>query len=364
MEAHAAVIEKAGDPFTFRDIEFDDPRNDEVLVRVVATGVCQTDAHIRKQEYKTPLPMVLGHEGAGVVEAVGDGVTGLKPGDHVVMSYPYCGHCRYCLTGHPAFCEQGFDLSFQGMRADGTNAYHDGVHGHFFGQSSFATYSLANQNNVIKVPDEAPLELLGPLGCGFQTGAGTILTALQIPAGSSVAVVGAGGVGLASVMAAKVAGATTIIAMDLSDERLALAAELGATHTFNTKDADITEKLLEVTDGGVDYAVELTGVPKILSATLEGTAMLGTVAQVAGPPMGTKADLDVNTILNGRGIRGYIQGDAVSKQFIPTMVKLYLEGEFPFDKLTKMYDFTDIEQAFDDSASGKTIKPILKIGEF
>lgn len=151
--------------------------------------------------------------------------------------------------------------------------------------------------------------------------------------------------------------------VDISDDRLALASELGATHTFNTKEADITEKLLEVAPGGVDYVVELTGIPKILSAALEGTAMLGTVAQVAGPPTGTTAELDVNTILNGRGVRGYIQGDALSKEFIPTMVKLYMEGNFPFDKLVTLYDFKDIEQAFEDTASGKTIKPILKIGE-
>ena len=151
MQARAAVLEKAGEPLVFRDVEFDDPRGDEILVRVVATGVCQTDAHIRKQEYETPLPIILGHEGAGVVEAVGEAVQGIEVGDHVVMSFPSCGHCRYCLSGHPAFCEQGFDLSFQGVRADGTNAYHDGVHGHFFGQSSFATYSLANQRNVVKV---------------------------------------------------------------------------------------------------------------------------------------------------------------------------------------------------------------------
>jgi aryl-alcohol dehydrogenase len=229
MRIRAAVVEQKSGPFVFRELDLDEPRVDEVLVRIVATGICQTDIHVRNQEYPVPLPLVLGHEGAGVVEQVGAGVEGFKAGDHVVMSYPSCGHCRFCHGGHKAYCEHAFEMCFGGSRLDGSNALHwphnypsaEIMHGAYFGQSSFATCAIASASNVVKVPSDLPLELLAPLGCGFQTGAGAVLNSLQVRAGSSLAVFGAGAVGLAAIMGAKIAGAAPIIAVDInpSDSR-------------------------------------------------------------------------------------------------------------------------------------------------
>jgi D-arabinose 1-dehydrogenase-like Zn-dependent alcohol dehydrogenase len=219
LRIRAAVVERKSGPFVFRELDLDEPRVDEVLVRIVATGICQTDIHVRNEEYPVPLPLVLGHEGAGVVEPVGAGVGGLKAGDHVVMSYPSCGHCRFCHGGHNAYCEHTFEMCFGGSRLDGSNALHwphddpsaEVIHGAFFGQSSFATYAVASASSVVKVPGDLLLELLAPLGCGFQTGAGAVLNSLQVRAGSSLAVFGAAAVGLAAIMAAKIAGAAPII---------------------------------------------------------------------------------------------------------------------------------------------------------
>ena len=359
MKITAAVITEKSGPFIFCDIEIDEPRDDEVLVQMVATGVCQTDAHIREQAYKTPLPIVLGHEGAGIVARVGKNVINVVQGDHVVMSYPSCGHCDKCLSGHSPYCANGFELSFGGHRLDGSNAMHDGIHGHFFGQSSFATFAITNERNLVKVCKDLPLELLGPLGCGIQTGAGAVLNALKVPAGSSIAVFGTGSVGLAAIMAAKLAGATKIIAVDINSERLSLAMELGATHSINGKEEDVQKSIVTLTPGGVDYVVEVTAQAKMLSLALKVLNMQGQVALVGGAPAGTEASLDLNSLLNGRGVKGVIQGDSIPQIFIPKLIEFYKKGQFPFDRLIKLYPFEEIEAAFADSHSGKVIKPIL-----
>ncbi|NDW07998.1 alcohol dehydrogenase catalytic domain-containing protein [Jiella pacifica] len=228
MRVRAAVIEEKAGPFVFRDLHLDDPRATEVLVKIHSVGICQTDIHVRNQDYPVPLPLVLGHEGAGIVEKVGAGVKGIEAGDPVVLSFPSCQECSYCRTGRNAYCEHAFEICFGGSRLDGSNALHwpDGagqnkaIHGHFFGQSSFATYALADQSNVVKVPSDLPLELLAPLGCGFQTGAGAILNALQVAPGSHTAIFGVGAVGLSAIMAARIAGAASI-----SLSRLGLSRE-------------------------------------------------------------------------------------------------------------------------------------------
>ena len=362
MKVRAAVVEEKDGPFVFRDVVADMPRSDEIVVRVVATGICHTDAHIRSQGYETPLPLVLGHEGAGIVENVGGDVTSVAPGDHVIMSFPSCGRCHHCLAGHPAYCDHNLRLSFGGARLDGSNAYH-GVHGHFFGQSSFATYSLANERNTVKVADDVPLELLGPLGCGFQTGAGAVLNSLRVQTGASIVVLGAGAVGLAAVMAARIAGADPIIAVDINDERLELARSLGATHVVNGKNEDTKARILDTTRRGADYIVDLTGSPKMLGMAVEALAPTGTAALIGAARQGTQASIDMASLLNGRVVRGVIQGDAVPQIFIPKLIDLYRAGKFPFERLVQFYDFEDIERAFDDSKQGRTIKPILRIAK-
>jgi aryl-alcohol dehydrogenase len=362
MKIRAATVEKKGAPFTFRETEMDGPRADEILVRVVATGICHTDAHIRNQGYETPLPIILGHEGSGIVESVGTEIRSVQPGDRVIMSYPSCGRCDHCLAGHPAYCDYNLALSFGAARLDGSNAYHDGLHGHFFGQSSFATHALTTERNVVKVADDLPLELLGPLGCGLQTGAGAVLKSLKVPVGASIAVFGTGAVGLAAIMAAKVAGADPIIAVDISEERLTLARELGATHTINGKKEDTRRRIMDITRRGVDYLVDLTGQPSMLSMGLNVLAPLGSAALIGAAQAGTQVPLDMAMLLNGRTVRGIIQGDAIPQTFLPELLQLYKVGKFPFDRLVRYYDFEDIEQAFEDSRQGRTIKPILRIG--
>jgi len=363
MNVRVAAIEAKSGPFVFRQTEMDEPRSDEVLVRVVACGICHTDTHVRNQGYQTPLPIVLGHEGAGVVEKVGADVERVKPGDRVAMSFPSCGRCDHCLGGHPAYCVHNLRLSFAGARLDGSNALHDGLHGHFFAQSSFATYSLATERNVVKVPDDVPLELMGPLGCGFQTGAGAVLNVLAVPVGASIVILGTGAVGLAAIMAARVVGADPIIAVDITDERLALAQELGATHGINGKTEDVKSRVHEITRGGADYVIELTGQPKMLAMAVEATAQLGMTALIGASAAGAQAPIDMTTLLNGRSVRGVIQGDAVPQLFVPKLIGLYKAGQFPFDRLVRFYEFDDIEQAFNDSKQGLTVKPVLRIGK-
>jgi aryl-alcohol dehydrogenase len=362
-----AVAREKEKPFTIEKARIRGPKDDEVLARVVATGLCHTDLIVRDQYYPVPLPAVLGHEGAGVIEALGPGVKDLKVGDHVVLTYGACGHCDPCSGGHGAYCKDFFGLNFGGGELDGSTAIQDPhgqpLHDHFFAQSSFATYALSRENNAIKVPVDAPLELLGPLGCGIQTGAGAVINSLKVRAGSSFAAYGAGAVGLSAVMAARVAGATTIIAIDVVPSRLELAKELGATHTINSREVDVIEAVRAITAGGVDFALESTGRTEVLEQGIEALGGLGVIGVVGAPKLGVKAAFDVNNLLlGGRSIRGIVEGDSVPKVFIPQLVQLYQQGRFPFDKLVRFYPLEQINQAAEDSLKGITLKPVLKIG--
>ncbi|MDE1148091.1 MAG: NAD(P)-dependent alcohol dehydrogenase [Azospirillaceae bacterium] len=362
----AAVVRGKGEAFVVEQATIAEPGPREVLVRVVATGVCHTDIIIRDQYYPSPLPAVLGHEGSGVVEAVGSGVTAVAPGDHVVMTFMSCGTCPSCEQGHPAHCANFFALNFGGGAADGATATCDAhghaLHDHFFGQSSFGSLAIAHERNVVKVPKDAPLELLGPLGCGIQTGAGAVLNALRVRAGASFAVFGSGAVGLSAVMAARVAGATRIIAVDVTPSRLELARELGATHTINSRETDPVAAIREITGGGVDYTLESSGRPEVLRQAIDALGILGTCGIVGAPKLGTAATFDVNDVMvPGKRIMGIVEGDAVPQIFIPQLVELHLQGRFPFDRLVKFYRFDQINEAIEDSEKGRTIKPILRL---
>ncbi|MBP3973117.1 NAD(P)-dependent alcohol dehydrogenase [Pseudoxanthomonas spadix] len=364
-EITAAVVRSQGAPFTIEQARLRAPQGDEVLVRVVATGLCHTDLIVRDQYYPVPLPAVLGHEGAGVVEALGPNVKDLKVGDHVVLTYGACGHCHHCDSGHGAYCKDFFGLNFGGSDLQGNTAITDSsgapLHDHFFAQSSFASYALSRENNAVKVPADAPLELLGPLGCGIQTGAGAVINSLKVGPGSSFVSLGAGAVGLSAVLAARVAGATTIIAVDVVASRLELATELGATHVINSGEQDIVETVRAIC-GGADFALESTGRPEVLAQGIEALGSMGCIGVVGAPKLGTKAEFDVNNLLlGGRSIRGIVEGDSVPQVFIPQLVQLYQQGRFPFDKLVKFYPLDQINQAAEDSTKGLTLKAVLRM---
>lgn len=365
METTAAVVREKEQPFSLENLEIEEPREDEVLVRIVGAGLCHTDLIVRDQWYPVPLPAVLGHEGSGVVERVGSGVTKVQPGDHVVLSFNHCGQCANCLTGKPSYCHAFFELNFGGSRPDGScslSAGGEAVHSHFFGQSSFSTYSLAAQNSVVRVPQNVPLESLGPLGCGVQTGAGAVLNSLQPEPGSSIAIFGTGAVGISAILAAVVAGCTTIIGVDVKPSRLELARELGATHTVNAAEEDPVEEITAITGGGANYTLETTGVPAVLRAAVESLSTLGTCGIVGAPPLGTEVSLDMNNVMiPGRVVRGIIEGDSVPEVFIPRLIDLHEKGRFPFDRLVRYFDLDQINEAAADAESGGTLKPVLRI---
>ncbi|WP_406351480.1 NAD(P)-dependent alcohol dehydrogenase [Streptomyces sp. NBC_01635] len=364
MNVTAAVVRGKSMPFAVEELELDDLRPGEVRVRMVATGVCHTDAIVRDQVYPTPLPAVLGHEGAGVVEAVGSAVTSVAPGDHVVLSAASCGVCAQCLSGKPMYCENAYDQCFGGRRPDGTTALSsngEAVSSHFFGQSSFATYANVVERSVVKVSRDAPLEKLGPLGCGLQTGAGAVLNELRPEAGTSLVVFGAGAVGSAAVMAAKVAGCTTVVAVDLHDSRLELARRIGATHTINSGSTDVVSELKKITGGkGVDFVVDTTAVPGLLTQALDALAIRGTIVLVGAAAAGTTVPFEIGeSLLKGWTFKTVIEGSSVPQVFIPHLVELWQQGRFPFDELVRTYEFEAINEAFADSADGTTIKPVV-----
>ncbi|WP_353214768.1 NAD(P)-dependent alcohol dehydrogenase [Salinisphaera hydrothermalis] len=366
-EVRAAVTPSQGAPFEIRTLHLRAPEADEVRVRVVATGLCHTDLIVRDQLYPVPLPAVLGHEGAGVVEAVGPNVRHLRPGNHVVLSYGHCGACANCDDGAPSYCVDFFGRNFGGSGPDGGHALTDDggkpVNDHFFSQSSFATYALCRENNAVRVTEQAPLALLGPLGCGIQTGAGAVMNTLAVTPGSRVAIFGAGAVGQSAIMAARIVGAATIIAVDIIDSRLDLARELGATHVINASREDPVEAIREISDGGVDYGVESTGNTNVFRQGIDSLGKRGVIGAVGAPPLGDETSFDVNDLLiGGKQIRGIVEGDSVARTFIPQLIDLHLQGRFPFDKLVRYYDFEDINQAAADSEKGETLKPILMLG--
>ncbi len=365
MNMRAAVLRDHSLSMPIECVAVDEPRADEVLVRVVATGICHTDIKVAQVEGLSPRPIVLGHEGAGVVEKVGSAVRKLAPGDHVVLTFDSCGRCPTCSVGKPSYCYEVAAVCFSGKRLDGsTTLVSDGaaVHGNFFGQSSFATHAIANERNAIKVRKDATLELLGPLGCGLQTGAGAVLNSLGVRAGQSIAIFGVGAVGLAAVMAARIAGASKIFAIDVVDERLALARALGATQTINGGKTDALAAILAETGRGVDYALDTAASDKAIEQAIDCVGPLGTCGLIANKSPAQTAPVKIlGSMLRGRSIRGIVQGDSVPDLFIPRLVDFFMEGRFPFDRLVKFYPFDDIAHAMRDADSGATIKPILRM---
>ncbi len=363
MKIKAAVVREAGGPFNIEDIELEDPREDEVLVKIVSSGLCHTDLVARMQYIPFPLPGVMGHEGAGIVEKVGSKVTKVKPGDHVATSYMSCGVCSACMQGTTGWCPDFKRLNFGGRRADGsTTMSKDGetIHGSFFGQSTFATHALVSDRCVVKVPSDVPLEILSPMGCGIQTGAGGVINSLHPKPGSSIVVFGIGSVGLSAIMAAAVCGCTQIIGVDVVDSRLELAKEFGVTHTINSGNTDPVEEIRKITGGGVAYSLECTGIPAVFRQSVDCLMNGGVCGLIGVAPVGVEVSLEMQFLLDGRTIKGIVEGDCLPDVFIPQLIDLYKQGKFPFDKLIKFYTLDQIAEAVEDSEKGQTLKAVLK----
>lgn len=365
MHIKAAVVRAPKGAFLIEDVVLNEPGPDQILVKLVATGMCHTDLTCRDQNYPVPLPMVFGHEGAGVVEKVGSNVSKVAPGDHVVLTFYTCGKCEACMSGDITSCANSFVPNFMGRGVGGECTIHDHagkeLGGSFFGQSSFGTYALSYERNTIKVTKDAPLELLGPLGCGIQTGAGSVLNALNPSAGSTIAIFGAGAVGLSAVMGAVVASCTTIISVDINESRLALAKELGATHVINGSKTDVIEAVKGICPAGVPYALDTSGIAAVLGQAIACSAVGGEIGIVGAPPMGTTLPVDINFLLFNRKLRGIVEGQSNSDIFIPRLISLYQQGKFPFDKLIKFYNLDQINEAAKDSEKGVTLKPVLRM---
>lgn len=369
MKVTAAVVDKLDGPFQIEELELDEPGPGEALVRIVASGICHTDAITRHGDLPFPFPGVLGHEGAGEVVAVGDGVTKVAVGDHVVIGWPYCGTCRNCLDGEPRYCVRLGEALCGGGRLLGPRAGEaalrrtDGssVHSHFFGQSSFSTYSLTWAEALVVVPESAPLDLLGPLACGISTGAGAVLNTVRPTPGSSLVVYGVGAVGLAATMAARCTPATRIIAVDRHDSRLKLAEELGATHTVNAAETDPVAAVTEICGGPADYALECTGVISVVRQAADSVGMLGTCVLIGGAPAEAEFSLDHLSTLWGKRIVGILGGSGRSDTLIGTLVELHRQGRFPFDRLVRFYDLAQIDEALAASHRGDVLKPILRM---
>jgi aryl-alcohol dehydrogenase len=365
MQITAAVVRERSGPFNIERIDLCDPRADEVLVEVVASGMCATDLHGRDAYYPTKFPKVFGHEGAGIVRAVGSGVTTLKTGDHVVMAYPFCGECPNCRTQRQSYCIEAFPLKMNGTRADGSTLHSkDGkpIYSAFFQQSSFGNFTIANERFAVKVRNDAPLEHVCALACGGQTGAGAVLNVMKPRAGDSFAVFGVGAVGLSGLMAAKIAGCDPIIAVDVHKNRLTLARELGATHTINhTGRTDVVAEIRKITGLGVGFSLETSALPVVFREAVDVLMPAGTCVLLGSARAGTEVTFETPFLQNGRTVRGVIQGDSVPKEFLPRLADYVVGGKFPVERMIAFYDFADINRAADESSKGVTIKPVLRM---
>jgi len=364
MKVKAAVVRETGGNFDIAELDLDDPRDDEILVRVKGVGLCHTDLIARDGMMPFAPPAVLGHEGSGIVERVGAKVRKVKPGDAVGITFRSCGVCPRCKRGDPAYCHTMPQLNYAGMRPDGSKALHENgadVVSNFFGQSSFATYALAYERNVVKLPDDVPVELMGPLGCGIQTGAGGIMRSLACEKGSTLLVLGGGAVGLSAVMGAVVQECGTIIVVEPYAQRRKLAKELGATHTIDPKaSTDLAAAVREIVPIGVDYAFDTTGIPAVLQATMGCLGPHGVFGIVGVPPPGTPVPGDLLSVITfGHAVKGIIEGDSDPDTFIPEMIALYKVGRFPFDRLIRTYPMSEINKAIADQHRGDCVKVVL-----
>ncbi len=366
MQTQAAVLNQPNGPFAIETIDVGEPQAGEVRVAIKAVGVCHTDLVIASGALGLQFPAVLGHEGAGIVDAVGPGVTSVKPGDKVLLTFNSCGQCRHCHNDHPAYCDGFFPLNMTATRTDGSTRLHRGeaaVADNFFGQSSFAGLAIANERNVLKVDDDADLVALAPLGCGVQTGAGAVIRSLNAKAGETLVVLGGGAVGLSAVLGGKIAGCGTIIVIEPQDTRRKLALELGASHVIDPAAGDAVEAVRAILPAGADMVVDTSGYQPIVESAVNMIGNLGRLGLI-GVPGSLDAVLPVpimQWLTIGGTVRGIVEGDSDPKVFLPELIAHHKAGRLPIEKFSKTYRLADINQAIDDAHHGKCIKAVLTI---
>ncbi|WP_198942279.1 NAD(P)-dependent alcohol dehydrogenase [Streptomyces sp. CB02261] len=357
----AAVLRAYEDPFTVEEVTLrTEPAAGEILVEIAGSGMCRTDLAVRRSAGRSPLPAVLGHEGSGVVVRTGGGPDAVVDvGDHVVLSFDSCGRCRNCLGAAPAYCDLFASLNLFGGREEEpprfTDATGKALAPRWFGQSSFAAYALVPARNAVRVDPTLPLELLGPLGCGFLTGAGAVLNTFGAGPGDTLTVLGAGAVGLAAVMAATAVGVRTV-AVDRHPQRLALAERFGAI-PLPAGTAGLPELIRRLTDGGAQYALDTTASAPLINDALQSLRPTGSLGLVAR--LHTALRLEPGTLDRGRSIRHICEGDAVPGLLIPRLTGLWQAGRFPFDQLIRTYPLADVNEAERDCDAGRVVKPVL-----
>ena len=358
----AAVLRNV-DELAIEEIDVPEPAAGEVLVRTVASGVCHTDLSLLRGLFPVPTPMVLGHEGAGIVEQVGAGVTGVDEGDAVVLSMMVaCGACRACLRGEPAICERGMGTAMSGMMPDGTRRLRRGDQSYAscFCQSSLAEYAVAPARAVVPIRKDAPLDVVAVLGCGAMTGIGAVTRRARVQPGASVLVIGAGGVGLSSIMAARAVGATTIIAVDIVDEKLELAKDLGATHTVNSKSENVPAAVQQITDLGVDHAFDAVGATGTLDVAFQSLRPGGEAIAIGAASITNVCTVDIYSLLLEKRLTGTYGGSIVPRIDIPAAVDLFMDGRLPLDRLVShRYTLDRLAEVFDDMEAGRVGKAVV-----
>lgn len=363
MRTTVAVVNEQGGPFTFEEVDLDEPREDEVLVRIVAAGLCHTDLQLRETLPAEMFPRVFGHEGAGVVERVGSAVSGIEVGDHVLLSFRSCRSCPPCTEGAIGYCENSLVLNYMGFRMDGSTTHQrDGqpVYGSFFGQSSLARHAIAYADNCVVVDRSLDLTRLAPYGCGFQTGAGTVLNLLQPGPDDSLAVFGCGAVGLAAVVAARTTSTGTVVAVDLADARLQEAERFGALTVNPTTlgEQSVVDRVKELTGGGATYAIDTTAVSEVVKQAQQSLRVRGTLVALGLGAEEYAIDA-IDLLQNGKLIRSSVEGESDPLEMLPRLVGMNQAGEFPVDDLVTTYPFEQLDTAIDDVLAGRVVKPVL-----
>jgi NDMA-dependent alcohol dehydrogenase len=365
MKSKAAVLFAAGQKLDLREVDVEPPRAGEVLIRMAAGGVCHSDLHVMTGHLQAQLPAILGHEGAGVVAEVGAGVTSVKPGDHVIPLWRLsCGECEYCSDGRPALCAAGMQIRLSGRLLDGTTRFKlDGAEiKHFAGASTFSQYSVVPEKSVLRIPADFPLDKAALLGCAVITGFGAAVNAAKVRPGSSVVVIGTGGVGLNAVQGAAIAGAEKIIAVDLVPRKLALARQFGATHTVDASAGNPVEQVRALTGGrGVDHAIEVIGLPATIRQAFDCLAKRGIAVAVGVTPFATEVSVPIMSLVyEERVLTGSVYGSSRPRIDIPRLIDLYRAGKLKLDELlTRTYPFEQINEAYAALERGEVARSVV-----